>query len=220
MNPTLQHIFDQLNQLKTANQQQQAQIAALLTQAKKQRYPQEWIAACVLYPDLIPFPFSVDLQATPKTNGAKFAVSVEEAIATYKADVDTPLFLIRLTASLQKVEGRDFLNIFRPLAMDRFQTLTGSEAHADFLWSAEYQSKAPFTSVWMPSTLLNGDHEQGWIFPCAYELKKGETLTLKALPLKACAEGDGYDLNFQIHLVKMIPDVSKIIRQQASGDMV
>lgn len=92
----------------------------------------------------------------------------------------------------------------------------------DFSWSLFVgQEEKKLTSDYLPSTLLFGDNKyRGFKFEVPYLLKKSEALTVKAVPLRTIQSDDQdvevtFELHFQLHLTKMIPDAEKIIAAQA-----
>lgn len=241
MNPTIQNIFQQINELRTiiANQDKKLEL----------KFPQQQLAGVIKWPGLVPFPFVKDLVLNPSDGDpTSFGAAVVESVATYQIDVDRPVYLKRITAGLMRTltvdrgEQEDPL-VFRhyaPLSSDNPEALcrrlfintieepdellTCYPISLDFMWQMFLDAEEKkITPDWVPSQLLNGDRkEYGYLLTCEYELKRGETLTLTAIPLYAIQQVNPaitvqYELHMQLHMYKMLYSSETIMNAQAQA---
>jgi hypothetical protein len=248
MNNYQQHIFGQLNDLaaKNAAMQQQietfkAQLQAAIAKGAKISFPSQWKAGVIAYPGYMPFPFIQEIEFKSKS-GAPFGRSVEISVGSIKIDIDLPVYLERFTASLIKTHGEvpgepdpiedPGLGYFLPLSFRGWRinpffvdgignNIPLQRYLCDFYWRAYFEKKQKnITNDFLPSTVLDGDEQQGFKFDCEYPVKRGETLTIEAQPVKAIPNStDGFKVTFNAHFIKMLLDPSKIAKAQAEAEM-
>jgi hypothetical protein len=212
---------DEINKLKTENKEL---LVSLKTGGTTTKFPRQFKAGIIKYPGCFPFPMSLEIEMEGKTK-SPFGQSIEESNGSLKFDIDDPTFLTNITASLKKTHGLieelpdPGIGFFRPLAMDCCNPTSPVEGQpatdyfCDHEWKAYLDAKQwVFTYHWMPSTLFQTDNKLGFRLPIQYEVKKNDTLHMVAKPLRQVAkEGDGYELKYQVHCYKMLPDPKAVI---------
>lgn len=183
------------------------------------RFPEQWLPGNIKYQDrLYAFPYIKDLKLTTDS-GANFAVAVEEARATMKMNQDTPIYLTKITASLSSMENYEIIapdraRQYRPLASNR--GFFGTTRPPNFKWQCYLgDEESKITSEWSPSMLLNGQDEVGYKLDSVLEIKRGQTLTVKALPIEIMTHASDYylpELHFQLHFIKYFADVKQVLQ--------
>lgn len=249
MNNTIQNLFGQVNALTAQLQKQEQHIIALNTalQAKgaRLRWPAQQRAGVIDYPGYMPFPFIQEIEMNSKSK-TSFGKAVELSVGSIKIDIDLPVYLERLTASLVKIEGQvsdgeeppgliadPGLQYYLPLSFRTWRFFpafidgAGVEVPlqrylCDFQWRAYFEKKQKnITNDWLHSSVLDGDEQGGYRFDCEYPLKRGETLTIEAQPLKAIAnDTDGFKLVFYAHMIKMLLDPAKIAQAREEAEEI
>lgn len=204
-NPTIQNIFQQINELRSLIGQSPKSI--------RLAFPEYQFPGKIKYPGLKPFIYYK--QITMKGEGANpgyFGESSNTFHGEYKPDDSDPTYLQRIFSSLRTAKGGEgsHLDRFRPLALDGQFVITGTEETTDFLWRfLQDQTVRNVVPDWLPSTLLQNDHKDGFRLIQPWELKRGETIKFEAQPLYAQPQL-GWDLKFYLELVKMVPDQATV----------
>lgn len=218
-----------------------AQLQSAIANGAKISFPSQWRAGIIDYPGYMPFPFIQEIELSSKSK-APFGRSIELSVGSIKIDIDLPVYLERLTAHLVKTEGEvpgdpdpiedPGLGYFLPPSFRGWRIFPfftdGLGANipiqrylCDFYWRAYFEKKQKnITNDFLPSTVLDGDEQGGFKFDCEYPVKRGETLTIEAQPVKAIANStDGFKVVFNAHFIKMLLDPTKIAKAQAEAEM-
>lgn len=242
MNAAMQNLFNQLNEQREAIQRLSGEVSALRAgagglAARLLQFPEIYWPGVIKYPDCKPWNMIFEIEMESKS-GEPFGVAVEESVGTSKFDIDDPVYLVALRAAMYKSHGTigqglpdPGIGYWRPLSMDCCNPgtplgFTQEPAvpvpvnyFCDFEWKAHFDTKQRIiTYEWAPSTFLQTDNKRGYVLPIQQEMKKNETLTITAQPLRAVQnddetgpDGQGYTLKFYAITYKMLPDPDKVI---------
>jgi hypothetical protein len=174
--------------------------------------PLQWKAGVLQKPGKEPHPFKNVVYTIPQQSDTSFGETTTEGIGSFSVDRSAETYLERITAAIYQYEAAQgaegvVLNRYRPIASNRIcsPTASGCESLLDFEFQIFFgNDESLMQDNWLPSTLLNGDKEDGMGLLVQKEITEYETIEVRARPLAAAGAGNKFRLGFTFHQYKMV----------------
>ncbi len=164
------------------------------------KFPPQNKAGIIEYPDLLPYPFCYGIFELTEGGNQPFATTATESrvtisldtIYTYFTNVDLGLIC---TAAPQGSEQALFTWLPRSAHNTPYSPAGATNQSFSFLFNVKSKSNGiPWSSGFMPSSILDMQLGQGWRLPVEFFSKEKDDLIIEAIPLIAAPDGFQYRL--------------------------
>lgn len=224
-NPILDQIFAGMMAQQTLLQQQVAALQQSVIPGSpgskanptEVMIPQQFRAGVIKYPGKDPFPYLYTVEMEVDEQGTAWGETLAEATGQISVDRSAETFITRFSAYQYQYEHAEqdpppyALGYLRPLSSVRSCKPVGDDCESlmDFLWQVTYGDEdVAMQKNWLPSSLMDGDHQHGYKLPTEKEITQYETFQISARPLRAAGQGNKWKLFFVVHCYKMLPRVN------------